>query len=256
MEDSKVTAVERTMLILETIATKNKIKLSNIAKETKIHKSTIFRFLNTLEDLGYIAKNPKDEKYFITTKMNNFRSTSSIEGVLLEEGISIIESIAKHTKETVHLAKLDNNKLTYLHKIESTQTLRVSTASQISGEAPLYCTGLGKAMLAFLEEDDIENIIKNISFKKYTNNSIVDKETLIKELKQIKKQGYAIDNEEHELGIMCISSPILVREKPIAAISISGPVQRMRDNIQKYSILIESLIETFQDRIQSLPIIL
>lgn len=253
MEDTKVNAVERTMLILETIAKKNKIILSDIAKETKIHKSTVFRFLNTLEDLGYIAKNPKDEKYFLTTKMNNFHSTSSLEGVLLEEGIQIIETIAKHTKETVHLAKLDNNKLTYLYKIESTQTLRVSTASHIAGEAPLYCTGLGKAMLAFLNDDQRNKIINNINFIKFTDTTITDNKTLLKELEEIKKRGYSIDNEEHEIGIMCVSAPILVREKPIAAISISGPVQRMKDNIQKYSILIESLIDTFQDRIQSLP---
>ncbi|MGD1821870.1 MAG: IclR family transcriptional regulator [Pleomorphochaeta sp.] len=254
MEDTKVTAVERTMLILETIANNNKIILSDIAKKTKIHKSTVFRFLNTLEDLGYIAKDPKDEQYFITTKMNNFHSNSSLEGILLSEGVNLVETIAKHTQETVHLAKLDNNKLTYLHKIESTQTLRVSTASHVSGEAPLYCTGLGKAMLAYLEEDEVNKIIKNIVYEKFTETTITDNETLLKELKQIREQGYSIDNEEHELGIMCVSAPILVRNKPIAAISISGPLIRMKDNIQKYSILIESLIDTFQDRIQALPI--
>lgn len=255
MEENKVTAVERTMLILETIAKNKKIILSDIAKQTKIHKSTVFRFLNTLEDLGYIAKTPKDEQYFLTSKMNNFHSTSSIEGILLEEGVQIVETIARHTKETVHLAKLNNGKLTYLHKIESTQTLRVSTASQIMGEAPLYCTGLGKAMLAFLDEKEILDIVDNMTFEKFTDTTITDKESLLKELTKIRKQGYALDNEEHEIGIMCIASPILVRNKPVAAISISAPVQRIQNNIHKYSILIESLIETFQERIQNLPII-
>jgi IclR family KDG regulon transcriptional repressor len=254
MEENKVTAVERTMLILETIVKNKKIKLSDIAKETKIHKSTVFRFLNTLEDLGYIAKDPKEEQFFITTKMNNFHTTSSIEGILLEEGVQIVETIAKHTKETVHLAKLDNNKLTYLHKVESTQTLRVSTASQISGEAPLYCTGLGKAILAFLDKKEIETIIKEFNYYKFTDNTIKNSKQLLEELEIIKERGYSIDNEEHEIGIMCVSAPILVRNKPIAAISISGPAQRMNNNIQKYSILIESLIDTFQERIQSLPL--
>ncbi len=255
MEENKVTAVERTMLILETIAQNNNIILSDIAKQTKIHKSTVFRFLNTLEDLGYISKNTKDETYFITTKMNNFHQNSSLENILLTEGIQLIETIARHTQETVHLAKLDNGKLTYLHKIESTQTLRVSTASKISGEAPLYCTGLGKAMLAYLEKDEADKIIQKINYEKFTDTTITDSESLKNELLQVKKQGYAIDNEEHEIGIMCVSSPILVRGKPIAAISISGPIQRMNNNIQKYSILIESLIDTFQDRIQALPIL-
>ena len=255
MEENKVTAVERTMLILETIAKNKKIILSDIAKETNIHKSTVFRFLNTLETLGYIAKTPKDELYFITTKMNTFHSTSSIEGILLEEGVQIVETIAKHTKETVHLAKLDNSKLTYLHKIESTQTLRVSTSSQVFGEAPLYCTGLGKAMLAFLDEKEINKIIDDITFQKFTETTITDRESLLKELSKIREQGYALDKEEHEIGIMCIAAPILVRNKPVAAISISAPVQRIQNNIHKYSILIESLIETFQERIQSLPII-
>ncbi len=254
MEENKVTAVERTMKILETISKNKKIILSDIAKQTDLHKSTVFRFLNTLDDLGYIAKNPKDEQYFITSKMNNFHTTSSIEGILLEEGVQIIQAIAKHTNETVHLAKLDNSKLTYLHKIESTQTLRVSTSSHISGEAPLYCTGLGKAMLAYLDPEEALKIIEKIEYTKFTEKTIIDRASLIQELKTIKEKGYAIDNEEHEIGIMCISSPILVRGKPVAAISISGPIQRMNNNIHKYSILIETLIDSFQERIQSLPI--
>jgi len=254
VEENKVTAVERTMKILETISKNKKIILSDIAKQTDLHKSTVFRFLNTLDDLGYIAKNPKDEQYFITSKMNNFHTTSSIEGILLEEGVQIIQAIAKHTNETVHLAKLDNSKLTYLHKIESTQTLRVSTSSHISGEAPLYCTGLGKAMLAYLDPEEALKIIEKIEYTKFTEKTIIDRASLIQELKTIKEKGYAIDNEEHEIGIMCISSPILVRGKPVAAISISGPIQRMNNNIHKYSILIETLIDSFQERIQSLPI--
>lgn len=126
------------MLILEVISKNKNIILSDISKKTNIPKSTVFRFLNTLEELGYVAKNPSNEHFFTTCKMNMFHNTSSIEGVLIEEGIQIIESIARHTKETVHLAKLEKNKLIYLHKIESTQTLRVSTSSHISGEAPLY----------------------------------------------------------------------------------------------------------------------
>lgn len=254
MDEIKVTAVERTMLILETISKNNKIILSDIAKQTKIHKSTVFRFLNTLEDLGYIGKNSTDEKYFLTTKMNNFHNVTSVEGVLLKEGIQIVEKIAKYTKETVHLAKLENRKLTYLHKIESTQTLRVSTSSQISGEAPLYCTGLGKAMIAFLDEDETLKIVKLLNYEKFTDTTITNEKSLLRELDLIKKQGYAIDNEEHEIGIMCVAAPILVRNNPIAAISISGPSQRMKDKIQQYSILIETLVDTFQERIQNLPI--
>jgi DNA-binding IclR family transcriptional regulator len=254
MEEPKVNAVERTMLILETIAKHNKIILSDIAKETEIHKSTVFRFLNTLEDLGYISKSTKDEHYFLTSKMNNFHSTSSIEGILLEEGVHIVETIAKHTKETVHLAKLDNNKLTYLHKVESTQTLRVSTSSYVSGEAPLYCTGLGKAILAYLNKNEINQIINEFKYYKFTDNTIESNEELLQELELIRKRGYSIDNEEHEIGIMCVSSPILVRGEPIAAISISGPVQRMKDNIQKYYLLIETLIDNLQDKIKTLPL--
>lgn len=254
MEELKVSAVERCMLILETIAKHNKIILSDIAKETNIHKSTVFRFLNTLESLGYINKDPKDEHYFLTTKMNQFHISSSIESVLLDEGVQIVETIAKHTKETVHLAKLDNNKLTYLYKVESTQTLRVSTSSQILGEAPLYCTGLGKAIMAFLDDEEALKIMDEFNYNKFTDTTILNNDTLKKELEQIRLRGYALDNQEHEIGIMCIALPILVRNKPVAAISISAPVQRLKDNIQKYFLLIETLIDNFQDRIQTLPI--
>ncbi len=255
MEELKVTAVERTMLILETIAKNNQITLSDISKKTDLHKSTVFRFLNTLESLGYIIKTPKDEGYYLSTKMNNFHVASNIDNILLDEGIRIVDAIAKHTKETVHLAKLEDDKLTYLYKVESTQTLRVSTSSQIAGEAPLYCTGLGKAMLAYLKKDDLIKIIDKLDFIKFTDTTITDKESLNEELIKIKEKGYSIDNGEHEIGIMCISKPILLKELPIAAISISGPAERMNNNIQKYYLLLETLIDDFQDKIQSIPFI-
>lgn len=233
-EEVKIAAVERTMAILECIASRESTTQVDIAKALSLNKSTVFRFLTTLCNLGYVTKEANGQ-YQLSLKMNNFFRYESISGILHSQGIAELEKIADICKETCHLANMKNNKIYYLYKIESTQILRVCTTSYMGAERPLYCTALGKVILAYKMPAIRDEIINGMEFLRFTEHTITNKSQLLTELDQIREQGFAVDNGEHELEVMCFAVPILDQKKnPVAAMSISGPDARMLRNKDTY----------------------
>ncbi len=232
---SKVSSVVRTMSILETLAERSPLGITEIGRATSIHKSTVFRFLATLCSLGYVYRLPDSDLYALTVKMGIFTNNPRDEK-LLALSLPYLDNLSRSTLETVHLAVLLDDKLRYLHKIESTQSLRVVTASHTGGGGPLYCTGLGKVMLAWMDDAKRSSLLERVEFKRFTPTTITDTASLLKELERIRAAGYAIDNGEHEEGIVCIAAPIRKGgTDPIAAISIAGPAPRMEKNMEEYT---------------------
>ena len=128
--------------------------------------------------------------------------------------------------ETVHLSVLQKTSVVYLDKVEPNR--RVCMSSKIGTTNPVYCTSMGKAMLAFQPDDVIEQIIAKIRFVRYTPKTICTTEGLLKALERVRRRGYAIDDEEIELGVRCIGAPIFnENHRAIAAVSVSGPASRI-----------------------------
>lgn len=239
----KVNAVERTIKLLEYLTRPNcKKQLNEIAKEVELNKSTTFRFLNTLIELGYVRKNDITLDYIITEKINNLLISSTPLGLLQNAAIPILQVIADITNETIHLAILEKNNIHYIYKIESSQVLRVSTISHRGRIAPIYSTALGKALLAFMPKDKSDNIINSITLKKITDNTIDTKDELFKELSRIRENGYSCDDEENEKGVYCIANVIRnSRDEILAAFSITGPSSRMKENKEAHIALIKEM---------------
>jgi IclR family KDG regulon transcriptional repressor len=152
---------------------------------------------------------------------------------ILRYASAALEYLARETKETIHLAALENGALVYLRKIESPRSLRVvSMGSSIGESAPMYCTGLGKAILAWSSPAEQKKYISRRVFTRFTDATITSGEALLKELARIKKRGYAIDRQEHEVGVVCVAVPVFSAGcKPAAAISIAGPSVRMSEKV-------------------------
>ncbi|WP_245976728.1 IclR family transcriptional regulator [Oceanobacillus arenosus] len=139
-----------------------------------------------------------------------------------------IQKLVNKLNRTVHLAIYDHGKAIYVEKIEVPHTIQIS--SQVGKLAPMYCTGVGKSILAYLDDEKIELILTKNEFKKFTENTLVDKEEIKQELKQIRKQLYCMDNEEIELDLKCIAAPIFNHKgEVIAGISCSAPKMRITD---------------------------
>lgn len=233
----------RIFYILETLSKTKSMKLERISEATNIPKVTALRLLSSLTKTGYIIKNP-DDTYSLTLKMFSVGSRALDWTDIIEKSRPIADKLRDELGETVHMGILEDSKAVYILKEESSQKVRMY--SRVGVSIPLYCSGLGKCLLAYQNNDFIDEYIKNNKFIRYTTNTIVSPEKLKIELDEIRQKGYSIDDEENEAGIFCLSAPIFNHEKGIvAALSVSWPTFRIdKNNIHmKLSKILSSSLE-------------
>jgi DNA-binding IclR family transcriptional regulator len=229
------------MSILEALGRADTLSLTEIAGGCGLHKSTAFRFVQTLLQLGYVFQDETNERYGLSLKLNTLALSGSGSRDILRYAASALESLSRETGETIHLAVLEDGDLIYLRKIESNRVLRVVTmTSSVGGGAPMYCTGLGKAVLAFFPLPEQERYIAHQVFTPFTANTITNGPALLAELALIREQGYAFDRQEHEEGVVCVAAPIFGSgPPPLGAVSIAGPSVRMgEEELRRYTALI------------------
>lgn len=220
-----------------------------LAKKTGYNKTTTYRLLSTLESLDIVQKNG-DDKYILGLKLFELGHSVSVHKSLRHYSRKPLELIAEDITETVHFGVLRNNEVLYLNKAESPLGLKVST--QIGSSQKAYCTAIGKVLLAFSSEDQISEYLKQVRLKAFTSNTITRSDDLLKALKLIREQGYALDMEELELGLICIAIPVFNKNKKVvAAISVSGPSSRFKtENIQSYLAIIRKGAHEIEERIR------
>jgi DNA-binding IclR family transcriptional regulator len=225
-EVKTVQSVDRALDILEIVVrSKDQLGVSEIGKKLGLHKSTVYRLISTLEQKGYIKKEEVYDKYKVGIKLFELSNSAINKLDIRKEVRPLLEELMNKTKETVHLGVLDDNEVVYIDKVQTTQTIMYS---MVGLRAPVHCTGLGKAILAYSSEDVVNRIISADNFKKFTEHTITNPEDLKNHLKMIKERGYSIDDREHEENIRCISAPIFDNQgRVIAAFSVTGPSIRM-----------------------------
>lgn len=221
-----VQSLIRAVDILDLISSSKKgINVTEIAERLKLHKSTAYRLLQTLEYKNYVKKD-EHKRYKVGKRVIEIGQQALNNIDLRQEMRPFLQKLGEITEETVHLGILDDFKVFYIDKVETSHTIRMF--SSIGKGGPLYCTAIGKALLAFSEEEYINKFIAQVDFVKYTENTIIQKEKLRSELAEIKERGYAVDNMEHEDKIRCVAAPVFdYSGKLTAAVSISAPAQRM-----------------------------
>lgn len=217
----KIQSLERAFEILRLFKKQDEIGISEIAQSVNLSKSTAFGLVNTLVQVGFLEKDADSKKYRLGMELFEF-------GTLVEKRMDI-KKIAKPYCDmlsqkyglTIHLAANKNGEVLYIDKYDQPDFFIMY--SQIGQTAPMTCTGLGKVMLAFEDENYIQKYILSKPFHIQNEQSIADEETLRKNLAEIKNKGYACDDGEMSDVLKCYAAPIFNRhKKPIAAISISG----------------------------------
>ena len=154
---------------------------------------------------------------------------------IVKNAIPYMEELSKKYNEAVNLAKLDKDEIIYIHKIESSTTLKLDL--KLGSSHPAYCTGLGKLLLAYLEEDELNFYLKRVELKKFTSNTITHREKLKQELILIRQQGYSFDKEEYTEGVCCLAAPVRdYTNKVCAALSIAIPLARLKNNEMTFMI--------------------
>jgi IclR family KDG regulon transcriptional repressor len=221
-------AVVKTMKLLEALSDGSSLGVTELARRVSMHKSTVHRFMTTLCELGY-ARQDQDERYAATLKMLGLGTSVAQSLQFWRPAVEVMQWLSMETRETIHLAALDGLKFVYVHKIESTQLLRVSMLSRIGDTGPFHCTGVGKILLAWQPPSVRKAIIEENPLTRFTENTITTVEQLETELEEVRRTGVSTDDEEHELGVRCLAVPIWREEgqSVIGALSISAPSIRM-----------------------------
>jgi DNA-binding IclR family transcriptional regulator len=221
-----VGVISKVFQILEAIqGAPSGLPLKSICELTRINKSTAHRFLKHLERDGYLM-HTEYGVYLIGPRLAQMAARVNHRATLQAAAQPILWELWKSTRETVNLAVLDQATVLYVDVLESPHEFRLS--SRVGTRRQLHATALGKALSAYLPDEQIEDILGAITFQPLTPKTIMNLVQLRQELEKIRRQGYAVDDEETTLGARCVSAPILgARQHAIAAISVSGPVTRI-----------------------------
>jgi DNA-binding IclR family transcriptional regulator len=220
-----VASLAKGLRILEVLAAKGDMPASRVAGYLDTSRAASHRFLTTLKDLGYVEK----------TEAGRFRLSFKV----VELGMKKLESFEiRHSAhpymqeiafafcETVNLGHWDGTAIVHLDKINSTEVLRLDVG--MGAVAPAYCTGLGKAILAFLPDSELNAYLDTTQLVAMSPKTITTQAQLKADIARTRQRGYAIDNEELSLGLRCVAAPVFdYTGKPAYAVSVSGPTQRM-----------------------------
>lgn len=222
-----VQSIERAIDILDCLAEHPKgCGIGELSKDLGLSKSTIHRIITTLKHKEYVAQNKGNDKYQLGIKILGLSASIINNMDLVGIAKPYINEFANKVGEVIHLSLPDEtySNIIYVDKVKPENTGRAITmSSNIGKKVPIYCTAAGKLLLSQYSDDKIKELLKDIHFVKYTENTITSIDTLLNEIHEIRKNSYALDNEEYDNAVNCIAVPIFDRtNKIIAAISLSS----------------------------------
>jgi IclR family acetate operon transcriptional repressor len=222
----KVQSVDRTLDVLESLASRRGATgISELAQLVGLHVSTVHRLLATLVDRGYVRQDPESSRYHLGSRIFMLASAADLHLDLRLVARPYLERLMRNSGETANLVTMSEREVVYLDQVASMHLVKMFTAPGM--RAPLYCTGTGKLMLAYKPAPFIESILA-APMKRFTAKTIVSRVALENELNNIRKNGYAVDDEEMEEGVRCLAVPIFDRRRQcVGALSVSGPTTRL-----------------------------
>ena len=222
----KVQALDRAFAILYLLGESDTaLGLAQVASSLQLHKSTAHRFLMVLEKHRMVERTTSG-KFRLGLKLFDLGNRAIDQFDLRDRARPHLRRLVSETEETAHLCVLEGTHVIYMDKIEPSRTVRMIT--RIGASNPVHCTSVGKAILAFLPEERIAEILRRIRYERFTNRTIATAEALRAEIDKTRRRGYAVDDEELEDGLRCIAVPVLDTQRlPVAAVSVSGPSFRV-----------------------------
>ncbi|MFE8702426.1 IclR family transcriptional regulator [Cytobacillus sp. FJAT-54145] len=228
--ENMVKSVSRALDIITLVGSKKGgLGVTEISKQIDINKSSVYRILSTLAQYGYIEQDNETGRYKLGYKFLEI-SSKLLESIdLRTEAKPFLQELENETNEVIHLVVYDQGEVVYIEKLEGNETLRMH--SKVGKRAPMHCTSVGKAILAYLPTITVVDILDRKGMPMHTDKTITSKDEFLQELIHVKQKGYALDLEENEYGITCVAVPIFDHlGKVVAAVSISGPTMRMTDD--------------------------
>lgn len=200
--------------------------VTEIAEKLGMHKSTAAGLIYTLEHNGYLDQESETRKYRLGFKLVE-RAFTLLEQIDIREmALPYLQELRDWCNESVNLALRDGGEIVYVARLTTTQSLGMR--AKVGYRASMHCTALGKAILSSMPSAEVEQLIAKHGLPALTPNTITDRDELLQELVRIREQGFALDNEENEIGVRCVAAPVFDHmDQAVAAISVSAPIHRV-----------------------------
>lgn len=206
--------------------TEGEVSLARLSRDTGMNKATALRYLSVLESRGVAER--RGGGWSLGLSLYELGTRVPVRSLVVERVRPHLERLARETGETANLACLAGGSAVYLDRAEADRSLRMRSAP--GDRLPLYCTGVGKAILSILPEDRARAILGSGLLPKINDKTVIDPEEIMREAAKARELGYGLDREEYETGLTCMAVPIGLPEADFyGAMSVSGPTARMRD---------------------------
>ncbi|ESW61411.1 MAG: IclR family transcriptional regulator [Rhodobacter sp. CACIA14H1] len=201
------------------------VRFTELLVSSAYPKATLYRLIQTLTHQGMLSYDADRQTYALGVRLVRLAHAAWATSSLAPIARPYLDELSAETGETIHLAQMDNGQVLYVDKRNAAKP--VEMFAQAGKVGPAYCTGVGKAMLAFLPDDALENALQRQSFHRFTDRTLDSPARLRAELEAIRVRGHAFDEEEHEPGIICCAVPILTRTgRVIGALSVTSTTAR------------------------------
>jgi DNA-binding IclR family transcriptional regulator len=225
-------SVERAFSILEFLNSSQRgWNISEMSRKLNIPKSTTHVLVTTLDQLGYVRQSSR--RFQLSTKMFGLGRNAVTENALPQIALPHLRWLVQETKLTAHVGILEKSQVVFVQKVDGPGIIKFDT--YVGKCSALHCTSLGKALLAYRGEEEIEMLMMNYDFGRFTKRTIGSYAAFMGELARVRQQGFAIDDEEEELGIRCIAAPIFAAGAVIGAVSVTGTTTQIRmEEINKF----------------------
>jgi len=230
--------VIKVLKLLELLVTKNEFRLTDLCRLLNSPKTTTHRLLLTLKSLGYVQQNPQTLGYMASIKIFELGAKAAQNLNLIAIAKPLMIELSNKTGETINLGILDGTDVICIDKVESKHHLKLD--QPIGSRAKAYHTGFGKAILAYLSEEERAQLFLKHTVMLDTSKSLKTVSAIEEDFRKVRERGYSVDNEEYVMGVRCVGAPIFDHNsKVVAGLSIAGPALRIKEeNIESLAKLV------------------
>lgn len=200
-----VQSLERGLLVLESLVRNGATGVTDLAESLELDKTIVHRLLRTLYEMGYVTQD-EHRRYTVGAKLRAIGAKTLTGLDLRALALPHMRVLADHTKGVSHLAKLAESRVIYIERVHHPELTFTST--DVGGEAPGYCSAAGKIIWAYLPEVQLNQLLDQVELRQHTLNTITDRMEFQQHLAKVREQGYAVDREEHRLGLVGVGAPV------------------------------------------------
>ncbi len=221
------TAIQKAIAILETIANDTRaLSLPDIAEQLSLPRQTIYRMVKQLEEIGLVIRDPSRERYCVGQRLNDLALASISNSHQNKASHAILQHLVDEVGETCNVGMLDGHEVIYIDRVECDWPLRVQLMA--GSRVPIYCTAIGKLLLANLEAEARQNVLSVSEIKRFTDNTITSPEELETNLEEVRLLGYSINNQEDSIGLIAMAVPIRDGHgQMVAGLAVHAPEARL-----------------------------